>query len=294
MTMQKITDIFAAKPRTFSFEIFPPKTEKGLAALYKHVEELAQHQPDYISVTYGAGGSTSKSTREIINTLHQTHGLTCMHHLTLVGQTREVLGETIQQLKDDGIRNILALRGDPTPEMGEKFQKVKGGLEYCYELVELIREIGGDFFSIGVAGFPEVHPDCPTKELDTDYLKLKLDHGADFVVTQYFFDNAVYSDYLDRTARAGITARIIPGLLPITDYDKLLTFSARCGAYICKEIHDTFAPFRTDPEMILRQGTDYALRQTQDLLRRGAAGIHFYCLNQVEPVRTLWERLQNY
>ena len=237
--------------------------------------------------------STSKSTLEIIATLNERLDLTCMHHLTLVGQTKEALVEVIQEIKDAGIRNILALRGDPTPEMGDTFQKVNGGLEYCYELIDLIREVGGDYFSIGVAGFPEgKHPDTPTKELDTEYLKVKLDHDADFVVTQFFFENDVYSEYLDRTARAGITARIVPGVLPVTDYGKLLSFASRCGAYICQEVHNRFSPIRDHPEMIVKQGIDYAVAQCQDLLHRGAPGIHFYCLNQVEPVQTIWQALQ--
>lgn len=286
--MRKITDAFATKERTFSFELFPPKTEKGVATLYENVATLAQLQPDYVSVTYGAGGSTSKSTREIIGTVHERFGLACMHHLTLVNQTRETLAEIIRDIKDAGIRNILALRGDPPPEMGDSFRTIAGGLTYCYELIDLIREVGGDFFSIGVAGFPEKHPDTATKELDTEYLKIKLDHGADFVVTQFFFENDAYSEYLDRTARAGITARIIPGVLPVTDYDKLLTFASRCGAYICEEVHNRFAPIREHRELILKQGIEYAIEQCRDLLRRGAPGMHFYCLNQVEPVQTIW------
>jgi len=288
--MQKITDILAQKDRTFSFEIFPPRHSNDLEALFGTVAALAETVSDWVSVTYGAGGSTSvnsKSTRGIINQIHHRLGLTCMHHLTLVGQTRDELAAIVAQVKDDGIRNLLALRGDPPPEMGGQFRKIEGGLEFCYELVDLIREIGGDYFSIGVAGFPEGHPQCPSKELDTEYLKIKVDHGAEFVITQFFFENEVYSEYLERTARAGVNVRIIPGVLPVTDYDKLVRFAERCGAYICDLVHETFAPLRGDREMTARAGAEYAARQCEDLVRRGAPGIHFYSLNQVEPVRTV-------
>jgi methylenetetrahydrofolate reductase (NADPH) len=290
--MRKLSDAFTAKERTFSLEFFPPQTPKALETLYRDAATLAELGPDYVSVTYGAGGSTSNRTRDLVNHLHHRLDLTVMHHLTLVSQTREQLAGIIRGLQADGIPNILALRGDPPADMGGQFRQVAGGLEFCYELIDLIRDIGGDFFSIGVAGFPEGHPDCPTKELDTEYLKLKLDHGAEFVVTQFFFDNEIYSEYLERTARAGINVRIIPGVLPITDYDKLLTFASRCGAYICEAIHDTFAPLRADPQATARRGAQYALEQCEDLLRRGAPGIHFYCLNRVEPVRTIWRQLR--
>jgi len=294
--MQKITDILAQKDRTFSFEIFPPRHSNDLEALFGTVAALAETVSDWVSVTYGAGGSTSvnsKSTRGIINQIHHRLGLTCMHHLTLVGQTRGELAAIIAQIRDDGIRNLLALRGDPPPEMGGQFRKIEGGLEFCYQLVDLIREIGGDYFSIGVAGFPEGHPQCPSKELDTEYLKIKVDHGAEFAITQFFFENEVYSEYLERTARAGVNVRIIPGVLPVTDYDKLVRFAERCGAYICDLVHETFAPLRGDPEMTARAGGEYAARQCEDLLRRGAPGIHFYSLNQVEPVRTVARRVMD-
>ncbi len=289
--MHKITDIFAEKEKTFSFEIFPPRKAAGLEPLYATVEALAQLDPAYVSVTYGAGGTTAEGTSAIINEVNRRFGLTCMHHLTLVNQTRDELATIIRQIKADGIRNILALRGDPPPEMGGQFRKIEGGLQFCYELIDLIREIGGDYFSIAVAGFPEGHPDCPNKELDTEYLKIKIDHGAEFVVTQFFFENEIYSEYLERTARAGINIRIIPGVLPIVDYDKLLTFAAKCGAYICDAVHETFAPIGDDPEVTIQYGKEYALRQCEDLLRRGAPGINFYCLNRVEPVCTIWREV---
>jgi methylenetetrahydrofolate reductase (NADPH) len=216
-----------------------------------------------------------------------------MHHLTLVSQTKDELAATIRRIKDAGIRNILALRGDPPVEMGKEFRKVEGGLEYSYELVDLIREVGGDWFSIGVAGFPEGHVNCPSKDLDSIYLARKVRHGADFVVTQLFFDNSIYSEYVERVRRAGVNVAIVPGVLPITDYAKLLQFCDTCGAYICDEVHKVFGPVKEDAAATIEKGVDFAARQCEDLLARGAPGIHFYCLNKAEPVKTIWEHLKS-
>ncbi len=291
--IRKITDIFEEKKRTFSFEVFPPKTAKGMDNLYRTIEVLAEFGPDFVSVTYGAGGSTSKDTMDIISEVQRRFGLTCMHHLALVNQTREELVGTIGRMKTNGIRNILALRGDPPPEMGGRFKKVEGGLEFSYELIDLIRKLDGDFFSVGVAGFPEGHVDCPNKELDSEYLRIKVDHGGEFVITQLLFDNAIYSEYLERTARAGVNVRIIPGVLPITDYNKLLKFCATCGTYICPEVHNIFGPIKDDSEKMAKEGIEYTVKQCEDLLLRGAPGLHFYCLNKVEPVRTVWNRIKH-
>jgi len=290
--VRKITDVFTEKEKTFSFEVFPPRTAAGLKGLYATVEALAQLNPDYVSVTYGAGGATKEGTRAIINEVSPRFAITCMHHLTLVNQTRGELAIIIRQMRADGIRNLLALRGDPPPDLGGRFRKIQGGLRFCYELIDLIMEIGGGYFSIAVAGFPEGHPDCPSKELDTEHLKIKIDHGAEFVVTQFFFENEIYSEYLERTDRAGVNVRIIPGVLPITDYDKLLNFAAKCGTSIGSTVHDTFAPLRDHPEAMIQRGREYALRQCEDLLHRGAPGIHFYCLNRIEPVRTIWREVE--
>ena len=289
--MKKISDILAQQDRTFSMEFFPPKTDKGRDNLYENTAALSVLEPDYISVTYGAGGSTSKTTKEIINELYRKFGWACMHHLTLVNQRKEILAEIIREIKADDICNILALRGDPTEEMAGEFQKVEGGVEFCHELIDLIREIGGDYFSIGVAGFPEVHPDCPSPELDAEYLKMKIDHGADFVVTQYFFRNEAYAEYLERTRKVGVNVKIVPGVLPITDYDRLLRFSALCGANVPDEIHETFAPLKDNREETIKKGTELAIKQCEGLLALGAPGIHFYTLNKAEPVTTIWNHL---
>ncbi|MFH0911953.1 MAG: methylenetetrahydrofolate reductase [Planctomycetota bacterium] len=289
--MKRIIDIMNAKKPIFSFEVFPPKTEKGLASLYRAVEELAKLEPAYVSVTYGAGGSTSKATLEIVTELQKRFGLVCMHHFTMVNATVAALRESIARIRDAGCRNLLALRGDPPPEMGEKFLKIEGGLEYSYELIDLIREVAGVDMGIGVAGFPEGHVDCPSKDLDSRYLRVKIDHGGQFAVTQLFFETPIYSEYLARTRAAGVTVPIVPGVLPIVDYGKLGKFCSTCGATIPQSVHDAFRPIAHEPEAMLKTGTEWAIAQCRDLLARGAPGIHFYCLNKVEPVRTIWKAL---
>jgi methylenetetrahydrofolate reductase (NADPH) len=296
--IKKITDIFKQKLKkgepVFSFEVFPPKTSGGTKKLFYTIETLAELKPDYISVTYGAGGSTSKNTLEIIRKIQMRFGITCMHHFTLVNQTADELRRHIELMMRAEVRNVLALRGDPPRKMGDRFKKIEGGLEYCYELIDLIKEVGGDSFSIGVAGFPECHVDCPTKELDSAYLKLKVDHGAEFIVTQLFFDNSSYSRYVDRISDAGVRMPIIPGVLPITDYRKLLKFCDTCGAYICWDVHKIFAPVARDVAETVKRGIRFATHQCEDLLARGAPGIHFYSLNKTEPVRTIWKRLRGH
>ena len=265
--IRKISDILAEKRPTYSFELFPPKTDKAMSRLFNTVEKLGALEPDYVSVTYGAGGSTSKSTIDIIEKIQADYGLTCMHHFTLVNQTVDALSEHIKAMRDAGIKNVLALRGDPPKEMGDKFSKIDGGLEYCYELIDLIRDVYGDNeVSIGVAGFPEVHVDCPSAELDSKYLKMKMDHGADFVVTQLFFENESFTKYAERNAAAGAQPAVIPGVLPIVDYNKLLTFCETCGAYICDDVHKVFGPIADDLDKVVEVGSDYAIKQCKDCL----------------------------
>lgn len=284
--IKKITGIFREKERTFSFEYFPPKTPKGIEKLYQTVKGLNELGPDFVSVTYGAGGSSRDTTMEICNGIQMRFDLTVMHHFTCVGHSQEELKSIIVRMKENNIKNILALRGDP-PRGGEDWKPASDELPYCYQLIDLIREIGKDFFSIGVAGFPEGHIHCPDKETDTKYLKMKIDHGGEFVVTQLFFDNAVYSEYLERLKNVGVTARVLPGVLPITSYEGLIKFCNICGTIITEEVHEIFRPLSATKEA----GIDFAVRQCRDLLERGAPGLHFFTLNKVEPARQIWNRL---
>jgi methylenetetrahydrofolate reductase (NADPH) len=288
--IKKITDIFNEKERTFSFEFFPPKTPKGIENLYKTVEELDRLGPDFTSVTYGAGGSTRGTTLEICAGIQERFDLTVMHHFTCVGHSVAELKEVISQMKTNNIRNILALRGDP-PKGIEKWEPVPDGLEFCYQLIDLIRESFGEFFSISVAGFPEGHINCPDRETDTRYMKIKIEHGGEFIITQLFFDNSIYSEYLERLKRAGINVRVLPGILPITSYDGLLKFCGICGATVTREVHDIFGPLKDDEDATREAGIEFAVKQCSDLLDRGAPGLHFFTLNKTEPTREIWKRL---
>lgn len=289
--IKKITDIFKEKDKTFSFEFFPPKTPKGLENLYVVVEELSKLRPDFVSVTYGAGGSTRGATMEICAEIQNRFDLTSMHHFTCVGHSQEELKSILELMKANGIKNILALRGDP-PKGVDKWEPSPDGLEYCYQMIKLIRGTNKDFFSIGVAGFPEGHINCPSKELDTGYLKIKIDEGGDFVATQLFFDNNIYSEYLKRLKKANVNVRVLPGILPITNYEGLLKFCNTCGTTVTQEIHDIFKPLSGDEEATKRVGIEFAVRQCRDLLDRGAPGLHFFTLNKTEPTKEIWNKLK--
>ena len=288
--IKKITDIFKEKDRTFSFEFFPPKTPKGLENLYNTVNELNKLKPDFISVTYWAGGSTRGATMEICNEIQRRFNTTTMHHFTCVGHSQAELKTILDQMKSNDIRNILALRGDP-PKGVDKWEPSPDGFEYCYQLIGLIRGMDKDFFSIGVAGFPEGHIDCPSKELDTKYLKIKIDEGGDFVATQLFFDNNDYSEYLERLKKVNVNVRVIPGILPITNYEGLLKFCNTCGTTVTQGIHDIFKPLIGDEEATKKAGIEFAVRQCRNLLERGAPGLHFFTLNKTEPTKEIWNKL---
>ncbi len=288
--INKITDIFKEKKKTFSFEFFPPKTPKGIENLYKTVDELNKLGPDFVSVTYGAGGSSRGTTMDICVEIQKRYDLSVMHHLTCVGHSQDELKNILDALKDNNIKNVLALRGD-TPKGIENWQPAPDGLEYCYQLNDLLRSRYDDYFSIGVAGFPEGHVNCPDKNTDTKYLKIKIDHGGEFIVTQLFFDNDIYSEYLDRLNNTNVSVRVLPGVLPITSYEGLVKFCNICGTTISDEVHDIFKPLSGDDEATKEAGIEFAVKQCKDLLERGAPGIQFFTLNKVEPTREIWKRL---
>jgi len=291
--IRKITDIFKEKPKTFSLEFFPPKTPEGVEKLYGTVAELIRLGPDFVTVTYGAGGSTRGATMEICTEIQKRFDIPVIHHFTCVGHSRAELNDIIRQMKSGNIRNILALRGDP-PRNIKDWAPAPDELTYCYQLIDIIRKIDRDFFCISVAGFPEGHMTCPDKETDTKYLKMKLDHGGEFVITQLFFDNEIYSEYQARLRTAGIAVRVIPGILPITSYEGLIRFCRVCGATITRDVHEMFRPISDDEEATRQAGIEFAVRQCRDLLDRGAPGLHFFTLNKVEPVREIWKRIADY
>lgn len=288
--MRKLTDIFKSKSRTFSFEIFPPKTDKGIASLEATLTELARLPFDFVSVTYGAGGSSRETTSALARTIQTTYGLAAVHHFTCVLHTRAQVRLILDDLKASGIRNLLALRGDP-PKDVPGWVPGPENFRYSSELVAFIREHYGDYFTVGVAGFPEGHALAPDKAFDADILRKKIEAGGDLVMTQLFFDNALYFDYVSRLRALGIKARVIPGILPITNYEGTVNFCKGCGASVPQYVHDLFRPIAEDKDKTLQAGTEFAIAQCRDLLAGGAPGVHFYSLNKVEPVRTILQAI---
>jgi methylenetetrahydrofolate reductase (NADPH) len=291
--MQHIRDIHTAaagKRPVISFEFFPPKTEEGdRALLEKTIPALMRLRPDYCSVTYGAGGSTREKTLGIVDQIQRKHGLTAMAHLTCVNSTKEQLREVIDQARGLGIKNILALRGDPPGGIGE-FRTTPGGFEFSYELVRFLHELGG--FSIGTAGFPEGHIACKEgKYVDWHRLKAKIDEGADFVLTQLFFDNADFLEFREYlTKKLGVKVPICPGVLPILSAAQIKRFTTMCGAKMPATLVDRLNTMAEDDEAATQYGIEYATRQCQELLREGVPGIHFYTLNKT---RSTTEVLKN-
>lgn len=289
--IKNISQIFNEKDRTYSFEFFSPKTEAGIVKLYDTVKELALLKPDFMSVTYGAGGSTRETTTKIVDELQKRFNISVLHHLTCIGHTKDELIDIISKIKQIGVKNILALRGDP-PCGVKEWKKVLGGFEYSYELVKLIKSLHNEYFSIGVAGFPECHMSCPDKNLDSKYLKLKIDSGASFVITQLFFNNDHYFEYVGRLRKIGVKNRIIPGILPITNYDGLVNFCSNCAASIPKIVRDIFEPIKNDENATYKAGFEFAVKQCQGLLDGGAPGLHFYTLNKINPVKEILSLLK--
>ncbi len=285
----KIRDILARDKRTFSFEFFPPKTPEGELALFRTIAELKPLSPSFVSVTYGALGNTRGKTFEIVARIKQEYGMEAMAHLTCVASSRAQIREILRELKSKGIENTLALRGDP-PQGTTNFVKPKNGFEYANELVTEIR--GFNYFSIGVAGFPEMHPNSTDWESDLRYLKKKVDAGADFVITQLFFDNALYFKYVERARAIGVKVPIIPGIMPITDFKQLEKFTTMCGASIPPKVRADLTPVQDDLDAVYRYGVDHAIRQCQELLDRGAPGLHFYTLNKSRATRDIFLKIR--
>ncbi|WP_354700272.1 5,10-methylenetetrahydrofolate reductase [Paraconexibacter sp. AEG42_29] len=273
----------------FSFEFFPPKTDAGEENLFAALRELQALEPDYVSVTYGAGGSTRTKTIDIVAQIKQQFGLDAMAHFTCVNATRDELRATLDQMRDAGIENVLALRGDPPPGV-EGWEKTEDGLEYSRELVELIRDEYD--VAIGAAAFPETHIHATSPEDDLRFLKEKVDAGAHFLVTQLFFDNAVYFDFVERARAIGITVPIIPGVMPIVKLEGLKRMTELSAAVLPKGLERELEARRADPEAVSELGVSYATLQCAELLAGGAPGIHFYTLNRSPATRAILSALK--
>lgn len=277
----KIRELLRKNEFSLSFEIFPPKREGNLDELYAAVGELLPYRPHFISVTYGAGGSTRHKTVEISDHIKKTMNQEVLAHLTCVESTRNDIHQILGELADRGIENILALRGDP-PKGEELFVRPEGGFGYANELVAFIRELKQ--FCIGVAGYPEGHPEAPSLEKDLVNLKRKVDAGADFVITQLFFINDHYYAFRERALREGIAVPLIPGVFPIFNFKQIARMATLCGAEIPARLFEKLDRVSDKPEEVEKYGIEYALLQTDDLLANEIPGIHYYSMNRSDHI----------
>jgi methylenetetrahydrofolate reductase (NADPH) len=285
----RIDDILAGDGPIFSFEFFPPKTENGERNLESALAELRTLEPAFVSVTYGAGGSTREKTIEIVKRIREQYGLEAMAHFTCVGATVPELRATLDEMHGAGIDNVLALRGDP-PAGEEEWVATDGGLEYSRELVELI---AGDYpFAIGAACFPETHIHAESAEADLRHLVEKVGAGVHFLITQLFFDNSLYFAFLQRARAAGIEVPIIPGIMPITQVGQVERMASMCGASIPEDLRRELHARGEDREAVLDFGVAYATLQCAELLAAGAPGIHFYTLNRSPATRAILSALK--
>jgi methylenetetrahydrofolate reductase (NADPH) len=285
----RIDQLIADESPVFSFEFFPPKTPEGVETLYETIRTLAPLEPGYVSVTYGAGGATRDGTVEVSTTIRREHGLETMAHLSCVGEPVDRIREILGRLGDGGIENILALRGDP-PRGEREFEPPEGGLTSSPELAALISR---DFdFAIGGACFPEVHPEAASLEADIAFLKTKVDAGAAFLITQLFFDNQAYWDFVPAARRAGIEVPIIAGVMPITSYAQIQRFCQLCEAVIPDPLAEAMEALDGDERAEFELGLAYAARQCEELLAGGAPGIHFYTLNKAPATRAIMGALK--
>ena len=274
-----IRDIISRKRPVFSFEFFPPKSDDAARQLEKTIADLRPLEPAFVSVTYGAGGSTREKTLDIVTRIKRDTGIESMAHLTCVGSTREELGDVLDRVVEAGIDNVLALRGDP-PKGQSEFVPVEGGFRYANELIDFIRERYGDRLCIGVAGYPEKHIECSNPYVDLQNLKRKVDAGASFIVTQLFFDNRRYFEFVDYARSNGINVPIVPGIMPITNAGQVERITRMCGASLPFRLAAEIDRHRDDADAVMQLGVAHATGQCIDLLQTGAPGIHFYTLNR--------------
>jgi methylenetetrahydrofolate reductase (NADPH) len=286
----RIDEIIATKGGpVFSFEFFPPKTDDGEHNLRQTLETLKDLEPDYVSVTYGALGTTREKTVELTKWIKQELGIEAMSHLTCVGSSQAELHEILDGIGKAGIENVLALRGDP-PRGETEWKAHPGGLHYSTELASLI---AGDYpFAVGAACFPEVHPEAPDMAHDLKFLKEKVSSGASFLITQLFFDNDLYFNFVAEARAAGIDVPIIPGIMPITDVKQIKTITGMCGATIPPRLLAALEWRTQDPDAVLQLGVAYATLQCAELLARGAPGVHFYTLNRSPATRAILSSLR--
>ncbi|TXL01393.1 methylenetetrahydrofolate reductase [NAD(P)H] [Methylococcaceae bacterium HT1] len=273
------------KADLFSFEFYPPKTEQGDLNLEQVHRDLAKLNPDFFSVTFGAGGSTRDKTYDTVVKI-QKNGVSAAPHLSCVASTKENIREILANYREHGVSKIVALRGDlPSGMMSA------GEFRFANELVDFIRVETGDHFQIHVAGYPEVHPQAGNATEDFNNFKRKVDAGADAVITQYFYNAEAYFYFLDKCEKSGINIPIVPGIMPITNYAQLFRFSDMCGADIPRWMRKTLECFGDDKASIMAFGEDVVSKLCQELLDNGAPGLHFYTMNQSKPTLAVWDNL---
>ena len=290
MKLMKIGDLLARRGPSFSFEFFPPKTEEAAAQLEQTILDLKPLAPTFVSVTYGAGGSTREKTLDIVSRIKSDTGIESMAHLTCVGSTQTELGSVLDRLVKAGIHNVLALRGDP-PKGQSEFVAVEGGFRYANDLIAMIRERYGAQLCIGGAAYPEKHPECLNPHRDLMNLKRKVDAGLEFLVTQLFFDNRRYFEFVDRARSVGIHVPIIPGIMPITNAAQIERFCSG-GVTLPFQLAAELDRRRDNPSAVLQLGVAHATAQCVDLMMSGAPGIHFYTLNRSTATKDVFHALQ--
>lgn len=285
-----IKDFYKKDKRVVSFEVFPPKKEAGVQKLYETIEDLKEINPDYVSVTYGAGGSTKDKSVEIASTIQNKLGIETMAHLTCVNSTKEDIGSILEKFKEQNIDNILALRGD-APAGQENFTKTIGGFGYANELVEYIKDNGE--WSVAVAGYPEGHIEARDLLTDIDNLKKKVDGGADLVILQLFFDNSDFRKFRELTAQKNINVPIVPGIFPILNFSAITKISELCGARIPSDLYERLERCKDDSAEVEKIGIDFAIKQLDELLDDGIEGVHFYTMNKSRQIKDIYRALES-
>ncbi|BDC97785.1 methylenetetrahydrofolate reductase [NAD(P)H] [Persicobacter psychrovividus] len=284
----KIQKIFEKKSKTFSFEFFPPKSTRANIEFGINLGQLLRLSPDFVSVTYGAGGSHQEATFDLVDYIQNKHELTTMVHYTCVGADEQKIKTDLDYLQGIGIENFMLLRGDP-PKGESSFKIQESGFNNASDLVAYAKTITDA--TLGVAGYPEKHPEAVDMNSDISYLKNKMEQGGDFIVTQMFFDNDAYFSFVERCRKAGIKARIIPGIMPITNFKQIKRFSSMVNAHIPDEIINAMEPLQDSPDKMYKVGVYLALKQCMELLERGAPGLHFYTLNKSRATVDIFEAL---
>ena len=285
----KITELFKNTPRTYSFEFFPPKDEISAVDFGINVGTLLKLAPSFVTVTYGAGGSTQERTFALVDYLKNKIGLNTMAHYTCISASKEKTLHDLQVLQQMGMENLMLLRGDP-PAGETKFTASVNGFKYASEMIAFTKTQGFDF-CIGGGAYPEKHPDAASVEDDIRHLKEKVTAGADFLITQLFFINEIYFDFVTQCRQAGITCRIIPGIIPITSYSQLTRFTKMSRSAVPPDLEDRMKIYENNPKKIYQTGMDYAIQQCRDLLLLGAPGLHFYTLNKSRATVEIFETL---